>query len=197
MLSLDHVLAEIDARESVRGIRLVGVDGPAGSGKSTLARRLAAIADARVVAIDDFTSWVDFAGWWPRFERQVLEPLLAGADARYQVRDWVNDEYGDGLAGWKTVAWSPLVFFEGVTCTRRATESRLVYRIWVEAPRDLRRERGIARDGEMYRDLWLRWMADEDAFFPADGARDRADLLVDGAATVPYDPDTEIVTLQR
>ena len=34
----------------------------------------------------------------------MLDPLLAGLDAHYQVRDWVHDEYGTSLNGWKTVA---------------------------------------------------------------------------------------------
>jgi pantothenate kinase-related protein Tda10 len=62
----------------VRGIRIVGIDGPSGAGKSTLALELASLLDAPVIQIDDFVSWNDFAGWWPRFERQVLDPLLRG-----------------------------------------------------------------------------------------------------------------------
>ena len=116
VLSLDDVLADVMRRDgSGTGIRLVGVDGPSGSGKSALAARLAARASAPVVEIDDFVSWPDFAGWWPRFETQVLSPLLSGAEARYQVRDWANDEFGTSLDGWKTLAWAPLVILEGVT----------------------------------------------------------------------------------
>jgi hypothetical protein len=100
VLSLDAVLADVMRRDgSGTGIRLVGVDGPSGSGKSVLAARLAARASAPVVEIDDFVSWSDFAGWWPRFDRQVLTPLLSGAEARYQVRGWANDEFGTSLDG--------------------------------------------------------------------------------------------------
>jgi hypothetical protein len=56
--------------------------------------------------MDDFISWVDIVGWWPRFEAQVLNPLLSGGDAHYQVRDWENDELGTSLNGWKTVEWT-------------------------------------------------------------------------------------------
>ncbi|PWU44249.1 hypothetical protein DLJ46_27035 [Micromonospora globispora] len=45
----------------------------------------------------------------------------------------------------------------------------------------LRRERGLARDGDEHRDLWQRWMGEEAAFFAADGTRDRADLRVDAS----------------
>jgi adenylate kinase family enzyme len=196
VLPLDDVLADVMQRDgSGTGIRLVGVDGPSGSGKSVLAARLAAWAGAPIVAIDDFVSWADFAGWWPRFDRQVLTPLVSGADARYQVRDWANDEFGISLDGWKTVAWAPMVILEGVTCTRLAAADRLAYTIWVEAPEDLRLERGLERDGTDHRQLWLTWMAEEREFFVADRTRTRADLRVTGHPTVPHDPDTELVTL--
>jgi RecA/RadA recombinase len=194
--SLDDVLAEVMRRGgSGTGIRLIGVDGPSGSGKSTLARRLAARAQAPVVEIDDFVSWPDFAGWWPRFDRQVLTPLASGSDARYQVRDWANDEFGTSLDGWKTMAWAPLVILEGVTCTRLAATDRLTYRVWVEAAEDLRLRRGLERDGTDHRQLWLTWMDEEREFFAADATRARADLRVTGHPTVPHDPETELVTL--
>jgi hypothetical protein len=196
VLSLDDVLADVLRQDtSGTGIRLVGVDGPSGSGKSTLAARLAALASAPVVEIDDFVSWSDFAGWWPRFETQVLCPLLSGAEARYQVRDWANDEFGTSLGGWKTLAWAPLVILEGVTCTRLAAANRLAYAIWVEAPERLRLRRGLERDGSSHRQLWLTWMAEEREFFAADGTRARADLRVNGHPTVPHDPETELVTV--
>ena len=197
MLSFDDVLADVMRRDgSETGIRLVGVDGPSGSGKSTLSARLAARASAPVVQIDDFVSWSDFASWWPRFDSQVLTRLVSGADAHYQVRDWANDEYGTSLGGWKTLAWAPLVILEGVTCTRLAAASRLAYSIWVEAPQDVRLQRGLERDGTDHRQLWLSWMAEEHEFFAADGTRARADLRVSGHPTVPHDPETELVTLE-
>ena len=196
MLSLDAVLADVMRRDAAgTGIRLVGVDGPSGSGKSVLAARLAARSSAPVVVIDDFVSWSDFAGWWPRFDRQVLTPLVSGADAHYQVRDWANDQYGTSLDGWKTVTWAPLMIVEGVTCTRLAAAHRLAYKIWVEAPEDLRLRRGLERDGTDHRQLWLTWMAEERETFAADGTRARADLRVSGNPTVRHDPETELVTL--
>lgn len=180
----DPVTAVVDAaRASDRaGVHLIGIDGPSGAGKSTIARPVAAALGAPIIEVDDFVSWVDFAGWWPRFDAQVVTPLLAGGDAHYQVRDWENDEFGDGLAGWKTVARHPFVVIEGVTCTRRAVADRLALRVWVDAPADERLRRGIARDGESHRTLWERWMREETAFFAQDDTRARADIVVDGAS---------------
>jgi uridine kinase len=178
------VQAIVDAarRSTGDGVRLIGIDGPSGAGKSTIAQPVAAALGAPIVEIDDFVSWVDFAGWWPRFDEQVVTPLLAGRDARYQVRDWANDEFGDALAGWKTVARHPFVVLEGVTCTRRDVADRLAVRVWVDAPAKERLRRGIARDGESHRALWERWMTEESAFFAEDSTRERADVIVDATA---------------
>jgi uridine kinase len=73
---------------------------------------------------------------------------------------------------------------------------RLAYRIWVDAPEDLRLQRGVRRDGESHRHLWTDWQVREREFFAADGTRERADLIVDGAPEVPHDPDTEFVVVR-
>ena len=164
----------------VHGMRIVGIDGPSGAGKSTFALQLASLLDAPIIHIDDFVSWNDFAGWWPRFEHQVLDPLLRGEPARYQQRDWVADEFGDSLRQWATVAWREIVLVEGVTCTRRDSIGKLAYAVWIEAPEEERLRRGIERDGESHRSLWRRWMEDENQFFAADQTRDRANLIVPG-----------------
>jgi len=187
------VLAEVAARDAPHGIRIIGIDGPSGSGKSTLAARLARLSGASVIETDDFVSWNDFAGWWPRFDREVLDRLMAGHAARYRVRDWANDEFGTALNGYKTVPWAPLVIVEGVTCTRAEATTRLAYRIWVEAPAELRLDRGVRRDGPSHRLLWEAWMREEAEFFTKDGTRHRADLVVEGAPSVAHDPEREVV----
>ena len=190
---LAAVLDEILDRPSVNGVRLVGVDGPSGSGKSTLARRLAELAAAPVLAIDDFVSWGDLHSWWDRFEQEALEPLSRGTDARYRVRDWHNDEFGASLNGWAAVVAVPLVVVEGVTCTRAAAVQRFAYRIWVDAAADVRLGRGVERDGESHRQLWLDWMALEQEFFAEDRTRSRADLVVEGDPPVTHGPDEVMV----
>jgi uridine kinase len=194
-LRLADVLAEVMERSDVRGIRLIGVDGPQASGKSTLAERLSARLRAPLIQMDDFVSWVDLVGWWPSFEAQVLDPLLSGGDAHYQLRDWENDEFGTALHGWKTVEWSPVVVLEGLTCTRAAIADRLAYRIWVEAPDEIRLRRGLERDGDTHRDLWLDPMATERQFFIDDGTRTRADLRVNGNPDISHDQESEVVLL--
>jgi len=195
VLRLDDVLAEVMERTADGGIRIIGVDGPQGSGKSTLAARISARIGAPLVQMDDFVSWVDLVGWWPRFEAQVLNPLILGNDAHFQVRDWENDEFGTSLNGWKTVQWSPVVVLEGLTCTRAAIADHLAYRIWVEAPDEVRLKRGLERDGDTHRDLWLDSMITERQFFTDDATRARADLRVNGNPDISHDQESEVVLL--
>jgi len=193
--SLESVLAEVAVREAPHGIRIIGIDGRSGSGKSTLAAKLSEVSGAPVIEVDDFVSWNDCAGWWPRFEDEVLRPLLAGDAAHFRVRDWQGDEFGTSLNGYKTVPWAPLVIIEGVTCTRRSAAGLLTYRIWVQAPEDLRLGRGIQRDGESHRGLWQRWMREEATFFAEDGTQGRADLVVDGDPGVDHDANDHVVVI--
>ena len=174
------IVQKVRASAGRHGIRIVGIDGPSGSGKSTLATRVADALDAPLIHIDDFVSWPDFAGWWPRFAAQVLQPLLDGHAAHWQARDWHGDEFGTRLGEWRTQQWAPVIVIEGVTCCRAAASGALALAVWVDAPAAIRLERGIARDGESHRQLWERWMRAEDEFFEADGTRHRADVIVSG-----------------
>jgi uridine kinase len=180
--TVGEIAAAVASRPPIGGIRLVGIDGPSGSGKTHLAGSLSAVLAAPIIAVDDFVSWDSFAGWWPRFDAQVLSPLLRGEDAHYQVRDW-TDWYGSTLGGWKTEVWAPTVIIEGVTCTRRETIGRLTYAVWVDAPASVRLSRGLARDRSFAgaEQLWRTWMSEEEQFFRSDGTRDRADLIIDTA----------------
>jgi len=174
--------------------RLIAIDGPSGAGKSTFARRLANALDGPpVIEIDDFVSWGNFASWWPRLEEQVLGPLLDGRSATYQRRDWEHDPHGDRLGDWRIIPPAPLVVLEGVTSSRFEVTGRLTCAVWIDAPRELRLQRGIERDGDSMRDEWLSWMQREDAFFSADRPRDRANLIVDGAPQAPHRPEYEFV----
>lgn len=194
LVPLADVAAQI-ARRSPRlgATRLVAVDGPGGSGKSTLARRLAReLGDATVIETDDFSSWDVPLGWWDRFETDVLAPIAAGQPRiRYRRHDWIADRLGD----WREHGIGAVTIVEGVSSSRAAVADRLSYALWVDAPPEVRLARGLERDGEAWRAHWASWMAAEDAFFAADAARGRADLVVDAYPSVPHDPDREIVVL--
>jgi hypothetical protein len=55
----------------------------------------------------------------------------------------------------------------------------------------------MERDGEDYRPHWERWVRQEDVLFAAERTRQRADLRIDGAPSIPHDPEHEIVLAAR
>ncbi|WP_439951611.1 uridine kinase family protein [Actinomadura macra] len=157
--------------------RLVAVDGPSGAGKSTFAGYLAAVLlGAPVVRSDDFrVPWdADPLTWWRPLEESVLAPLRVGRPARLRRYDWHHDRYGPE----EEVPPAPVLLVEGVGSAWAGSPA--AYRIWIDAPRVLRRARALDRDGPGYATAWDAWTVRETAFFAADGTKARADLLVDG-----------------
>jgi uridine kinase len=176
-------VAALADRPSAAATRFVGIDGRAGSGKSTLARFVAArVAGAVVIAADDFAG-PHVPEWdWPRFRQQVVVPLQAGRRARYQRWEWQHAE----PAGWCSVAPGGVVLVEGVSSTRSELEVPWALRVWVEAPRELRLRRALARDGAALLGQWRDvWMPSEEAYVARDNPVQRADLIVNGAEQLP------------
>jgi uridine kinase len=53
--------------------------------------------------------------------------------------------------------------------------------IWVDAPREIRLERAVERDGPELLPHWLDvWMPSEEAYIERERPQDRVDLLVNG-----------------
>ncbi len=193
------------ARGQGGGASLVGIDGCGGAGKSALARLLAgAIPGSRIVEMDDFyrpgrerrQASNEVAGHfdWRRLERQVLAPLSKGQDARFQRYDWDRDE----LTDWREVPGHGLVLVEGVGSTRRELRGYYAFTIWVEASRDTRLARGLARDGEGARDRWVDdWMPAEDRYVADHAPAGAADLLVIGDDRDSLNPSRQFVEWVR
>jgi uridine kinase len=129
-----------------------------------------------VVRTDDFASWENPLHWWSRLEEQVLQPVAAGHEGRYQRYDWQRRS----LAAWHTVAPGGMLILEGVSSARAAVRDRLSLSVWVDTPRHIRLARGLARDGIEAESLWEQWMAEEDAHFGRERTREHADVIVCG-----------------
>jgi uridine kinase len=163
---------------------VIAIDGLGGAGKSTLAGQLSEeLGGVPIVPTDDFASWDNPVDWWPRVIEQVLRPLATGDVARYRRYDWEARR----LSGWVELPHRPpTVILEGVTAGRSEFDAFLSFRIWVEAPRELRLQRGVERDGEAMRDQWISWMLAEDEYVARDDPAARADVIVAGTgADIP------------
>ena len=174
---LERVLrAAAEAAPGPGGVRVVAIDGPSGSGKTTLAAALAArLDDAQVVHMDDlYPGWDGLDDAVPRLVEWVLAPLSAGRPARYRRWDWPAGRYAE----WHDVAAAPVVLVEGVGCGAAACSPHLSLLVWLDAALDLRRERGLARDGDAFAPHWQRWADAEAAHFAAQATRERAGVRV-------------------
>jgi uridine kinase len=157
----------------------VGIDGFGGAGKSSLADDIAtAVVRASVVRVDDFWG-PSIPEWdWTRFDRQVLRPLLAGRAARYQVWDWDADVGAE----WREIPVGRVVVVEGVSSTRSELAIPWDLTIWVDAPREVRLQRALERDGPALMSRWLDdWIPSEEAYAARERPAERVDLIVRGA----------------
>lgn len=182
---LERALAErvVAAPPRCGGTRLVCVDGPSGSGKTTLAGRLGAALGAPVLHLDDlYPGWDGLVDAVPLLHDAVVAALSEGRDAAYRRYDWDRGEYAETVS----VGRPDVLIVEGVGSGARLVAEYAVLLVWVEAPREERFRRGIARDGEAYRPHWERWAAQEEVHFAAEGTRARAHVIVDGTAPAAH-----------
>lgn len=174
---------------------LIAVDGLGGAGKSTLASALASDLNktgqhVEIVHFDDFylQSKIRPSGVgaekpvggdfdWQRLRDQVLIPLRDGLPATYERYDWNKDALAERIQ----VLPNVIVIVEGVGSSRIELASFYDLRVWVDCPRQLRLNRGIARDGEHSRERWeLDWMPSEDRYLSEHRPDKNADVIVSG-----------------
>ena len=181
----------------------MGIDGGGGSGKSTLARRLERAADdVTVVEFDDFyfplaerqarigrgDTEVGGNFDWRRLRKQVLTPLSEDGPATYQRYDWPSDR----PAEWRSVPLGGIVLIEGNYSTRQELFRFYDYTLWIDAPRDLRLERGVRRGGEDTRERWLsEWLPEEDRYLATEDPASRVGLVLDGSSAPCSTPEAQ------
>jgi uridine kinase len=159
--------------------RLVCIDGPAGSGKTSLAADLhAVVSDAAVLHMDDiYRGWeTEFGEVHERLREQVVEPLAHGRAASYQRYDW----HAGRFDAWVELPPPAVLLLEGVGAGAAGLEPVTSLLVWVEADRDERIRRGVARDGVDVLPLWLAWMEHEEVEHARQRTRERADLRLRG-----------------
>ena len=170
---LDRVAVLASDRRPDRSFVLIGIGGHGASGKTTLAQLIPA---AQIVGTDEFWDGEEFE--LARLRIEVLEPILAGERAEYRAFSWaLQAPVADPIH----VRPEGVIVIEGVCALHKMFREAYDLRIWVEAPRELRLERGVARDGEDARRIWEeQWMPGEDRYVERDDPIPAADLIVAG-----------------
>ena len=190
---IDRVLRLIDLWPRDGGPLLIAVDGLGGAGKSTLTAQLSvALPGMSIVEVDDFYRPMPAEerarlgprqGYeryfdWMRLADEAIEPLRRRRRARFRRYDWEMNSLGE----WREVAPGGVVIVEGVYSTRPELRPLFGVTVYVDAPREQRVARTIARG---YDNLdWLEhWMAAEDWYVRHHCPADRANLVIDGSGT--------------
>lgn len=166
--------------------RLICVDGLAGSGKTTLADGLERAAVERALTVTVVHTDDLLAGWGGLLEvgstvlGDVVEPLRVGRPASYRRYDWEAGAFAELVA----VPAVDVVIIEGCGSAPPGVDGTAALVVYVEAPDNVRLERGLERDGAGMRPEWLAWMADERRLAARDRTRERANVVVDTTPAV-------------
>jgi hypothetical protein len=194
---LRDLIARLHALPRRRLTLLVAVDGPHAAGKTTFTRALAALDPGLdVIQMEDFAlpaeplagSPADEAGIgvdWRRLRSHVLLPLSRDQPARYQR----YDRNRDSMAEWRMLPVGGIVIVEGRYSCAKALTTFYDFRVWVDAPRDVRRRR-CPGNGEAD-------FCSEDAYLTSHDPTRAVHLRVDGSGRVPHDPTQEYVRSVR
>jgi uridine kinase len=178
----------IEARKTAGERLFVAIDGGAGAGKSMLARGIREhLESVSILRTDDFfrplnehpiaqlpaEKLYELYFPWERMCDEALIPLQRGETAKFQRYDWSADR----LLDWVNVDPAEIVLVEGVYSSRPELRPMLDAIIFVDAPRDERLRRVLARDPNPS-DWLTAWMSAEDWYLNQIRPQDSADLLL-------------------
>ena len=154
---------------------VIAIDGPSGAGKTQLARALAPELSATILHLDDiYQGWHGLAAAPAVVVGEVLEPISRGSAGRTPRWEWGADAPGADLV----VPAGGVLLLDGCGSGSRAVRPFLSHLLWLDGPEDVRRERAFARDGDLYRQWWDVWAAQERELFGAEQTRAAADIVL-------------------
>jgi uridine kinase len=170
---IDTLLATAPARAGAT--RVLAIDGRSGSGKTSLAQQLAGPLDAPIVQLEQFyPGWDGLQAGIDLLVEAVLVPLAAGATVQVPRYDWLVGRF---VEPWPLEP-PGLLIVEGVGAGARAAAAFASVLVWLELEAAVRKERALARDGEVFRPYWSSWAAQEDVLLAREQTPSRADIVV-------------------
>jgi para-aminobenzoate synthetase len=154
---------------------VIAIDGPSGAGKTQLARLLAPRLGATILHLDDvYQGWHGLAAAPATVAGDVLEPISRGETGRTPRWEWGADVPGPDIV----VPAGGVLLLDGCGSGSRVIRPFLAHLLWLDAPEEVRRERAFARDGELFRQWWDVWAAQERELFAAEQTRAAADVVL-------------------
>ena len=144
---------------------VVLIDGPSGAGKSTLAdavrRAWPGTLKPTLVRLDDiYPGWDGLDAAIRQLRVRVLEPRSQGLPAAWQRFDWASGQ----AAEWTSVDPVQPLIVEGCGTLFAGSAAVSDVRVWLDADDTLRKNRALARDGELFRAHWDQWQCDWSAY---------------------------------
>jgi uridine kinase len=170
--------------------RIIAIDGGGGAGKTTFATCLQkTLAGSCIVKIDDFyrppqlrspvisTEIINPNFDWDRFRTLVFDAAINNKDIAYQLYDFDKGILSDKIV---QVPREATIIVEGVWSMQSVFIGLYDYRIWLEAPAEIRLERGVSRDGEEFRQVWEQeWIPIDESYRNTQQPQLRADCIID------------------
>ena len=153
---------------------IVFIDGRSGAGKTSFAREFAASRGGYVLSLDEvYPGWDGLDAGSSHVYQHVVASIDRGEAARYRRWDWLEARPAD----WVEVPRTPVLVIEGCGAIRAEAKRYSSELYWLEAPEELRRERTVARDGDVFSPQWVRWALQEERFLMAHGSSRRAQVI--------------------
>lgn len=162
-MTINEIATGIKTKTLSHSPILIAIEGFGGAGKTTFADKLAKeLYDSYVIGIDDFivkeklteSSWDKGSFDRKRLEEQVLKPISEGKTAKYQKLIWADNALGDYME----VPKVRYIIVEGISSYHPDIAHYYDYKIWIDTPIAIAKERGHARDGSnenaQFWDLW-------------------------------------------
>jgi len=197
MIDLQSLINE--DRKKVNNSLFISIDGHGGSGKSTLARGISRIVNGGIIEIDDFASMENPTNWYSNVLQKVFLPIKSGAvSLSYERSSWWPKHHPDPV---KNQSVRDIMIIEGVGATRKEFRPFLGLSIFIDTPKELCLQRGIARDLKsnagseaQITSHWEQWIQEELEYFEAHDPKSVSEITIDG--TTPIEEQMMGVTPQ-
>lgn len=161
---INKIVSRVSGLAAAKKLILVGVDGLGGAGKTTFCTELQErINGVQLVSLDEFyrvsseRERVKSKGLpseeeldYPKLINEVLEPILKGQAANFTGYNWQTDVYDHK----RKVEPQGVVIIEGVFALCKQLRKYYDYKIWVDAPGEVREHRVLEREGAEFYKNW-------------------------------------------